>query len=101
MWSPQLLGASKDYNQTEIYDAMASAWYCLQPTGDSPTRAQIYDCLAAGETVFGGVHCVAVPFVRYPAESTRHGRAVGPPGRLTDRVSVAVQTRFQSSLTST
>lgn len=46
----QLLGLPKDYNQTEIMRAMTESWYCLQPTGDSPTRAHVFDCLAAGPT---------------------------------------------------
>ena len=44
----QLLGLPKDYNQTAIMRAMVESWYCLQPTGDSPTRAHVFDCLAAG-----------------------------------------------------
>ena len=50
----QLLGLPKDYNQSNIFDGMADSWYCLQPTGDSPTRAQVFDCLAAGALLLDG-----------------------------------------------
>lgn len=34
-------------NQTAIYEATHSAWFCLQPYGDGPSRHVSMDCMAA------------------------------------------------------
>jgi hypothetical protein len=64
----QLFGLPKDYNQTDIFEIMADSWYCLQPTGDSPTRAQVFDCLAAGTVLPSDVAMASVTMFRRPCQ---------------------------------
>ncbi len=41
-------GTRTGFNYTSIQQVAGQAWYCLQPPGDTPTRAAIFDCLMAG-----------------------------------------------------
>lgn len=57
-------GRISQFNQSEIYDIIKSAWYCIQPPGDGPSRHATMDCLAADTMpVFFDQHLTAVmPF---------------------------------------
>lgn len=57
-------GKISQYNQSEIYSNVKSAWYCIQPPGDGPSRHATMDCLAADTMpVFFDKHLTAVmPF---------------------------------------
>mmetsp|Transcript_3023 Transcript_3023/g.8820 ORF Transcript_3023/g.8820 Transcript_3023/m.8820 type:complete len:679 (+) Transcript_3023:373-2409(+) len=57
-------GRISQFNQSEIYGNIKSAWYCIQPPGDGPSRHATMDCLAADTMpVFFDQHLTAVmPF---------------------------------------
>ena len=45
---PDYTGEHASSNALQFFTNASSAWFCLQPSGDSPTRRSTFDCLLAG-----------------------------------------------------
>ena len=41
-------GSRTSFAQDQIQQTTAEAWFCIQPFGDTPTRAATFDCIMAG-----------------------------------------------------